>query len=235
MKKQLQATITTLFALSGVLAFQGANLAQNSPANSLATISQTNKNISPAVASANTYKCINYQGKPTTIVDTPRGTIKLIVWESNYFSSSGWTPEKRCKAVSARFQKFSDNKTLKYISTGIIDSKYKAICVSQPIPGRGYTCNQDGLLLTLQSNDNPNQILHDLFIHAGKIGGTAILRGQTVVSIDRILNRSTTISPSDEAIASENKTLSPQIQEVKYIEEKIETSDQSICSPPLCD
>lgn len=245
MKKQLQATLITLFALSSILPLK-STFAQtfgpfppSTPSNSN-TLNRTNNptktdNLTTSFTrtTKNVYQCINYQGKPTTIVDTPRGRIKLIVWESNYFSNSGWTPERRCQAVTARFQKFSDNRTLKYVSTGIVKNKYKVICVSHPAPGRGYDCNGDGLLITLEANDNPNQVLKNLFVNAAKVGGTAVLRGQTAVSIETILNRAQVISPSPKTMTEpEPKTSS--VNEIDTIEEKKDIFPESICSPPLC-
>ena len=191
----------------------------------------------------NIYSCINYENKTTTIVDTARGRIKLIVWESDYFANSGWTPQKRCEAVSARFQKFSDNKSLKYVSTGVVKEKYKVICVSSPQPGRGYNCNNDGLLLTLQPNDNPSKVLKTLFVNATKVGGTAVVRGETAVSIDRILQRSaiipvkeTTVNTEtivEQPIVNQQQQSSTNSTEIKIIQPRITTP--SICTPPLCD
>ena len=209
---------------------------------------QVNQEKTTTEATRNIYSCVNYENKPTTIVDTARGRIKLIVWESDYFANSGWTPRKRCEAVSARFQKFSDDRSLKYVSTGVVKKKYKVICVSSPRPGRGYDCNDDGLLLTLQPNDNPSKVLKTLFVNAAKVGGTAVVRGETAVSIDRILNRSEVISTEDGSNVSNTiETQQPVInqQPVNNVPRIRSTqpqtiitnpnSNSSICTPPLCD
>ena len=155
----------------------------------------------------NVYQCIEYEGNPTTVVDTQRGRIKLIVWQSDYFNNSGWTPQKRCEAVTARFQKFSDDNNLKYVSTGIIN-KYKVICVASTRVGKGYNCNNDGLLITLEAKDNPQQVLNNLFVNASKIGGTAVLRGKTTISIETILDRANVIEENQDPIL-ESETRPP--------------------------
>ncbi len=121
------------------------------------------------------YSCIQHQGKPKTVADTSRGKIQLIVWESQYFKNSGWTPQKRCQEISKRFQKFSDNGTLRYITTGRMNNQ-PVICTGTRTAGSGYKCMSDGLLMTLQPNDNPNQVLQDLFSKATRKGGSPVVR-----------------------------------------------------------
>ncbi|NCO78952.1 MAG: hypothetical protein GW795_07200 [Cyanobacteria bacterium] len=148
----------------------------------------------------NSYKCINNKGIPTTVVDTSRGRIQLIVWQSDFFRNSGWTPQKRCQEVTARFQKFSDSGSLRYVTTGLIDKKYPAICVGQKTPGQGYTCTKNGLLLTLQSDDNPNEVLKTLFNNAAQVGGKPVVRndGNYVFPMEEFLNQAQTMEITTE-------------------------------------
>lgn len=123
----------------------------------------------------NVYSCINHQGKPSTVVDTEKGRILLIVWESDFFRGSGWTPQKRCEEVSKRFQEFSDNKTLRYLTTGKMKGQ-NVICVGKATGGSTYQCLDNGLLLTLEGkNDNPNQVLQNLF-QATRSGSNSLRR-----------------------------------------------------------
>ncbi|HIK38055.1 MAG: COP23 domain-containing protein [Geminocystis sp.] len=126
----------------------------------------------------NRYSCILHENKPTTVVDTPRGRIALIVWQSDYFRSSGWTPQKRCYEVTRRFQKFSDEGKLRYITTGTINNQ-PAICVGERKPG-GFECLPDGLLITLERGDNPKEVLQNLFLAANPVGGRSLVRGSSV-------------------------------------------------------
>ncbi len=106
------------------------------------------------------YFCLHQSGeKPVTVADTKRGKIELIIWKSQFFSNTGYTPEQRCDEVTARFQQHSDAKTLRYISTGTMN-RQSVICVAQNDAG---DCRSDGLLLTLEPRDNPNQVLRELF------------------------------------------------------------------------
>lgn len=106
------------------------------------------------------YFCFNEsQDKPVTVVDTKRGRIELIIWRSEFFADTGYTPQRRCNEVTARFQRHSDAKTLRYISTGTMNGQ-KVICVAKNDAG---DCRRDGLLITLEPQDDPNQVLRELF------------------------------------------------------------------------
>lgn len=178
----------------------------------------------------NTYSCVNYQGKPTTVVNTPRGKIQLIVWESDYFRDSGWSPQKRCQEVTKRFQEFSDKGILKFVTTGKIN-KYPVICIGRQVPGGGYQCQSDGLLITLQMNDNPDKVLRDLFTNAAKVGGIPVTRGDTVVSITQFIDNAPIMEENDLQI-EENPSIPQVIPESSGTK-----SDRTPveCSPLLCD
>jgi len=130
----------------------------------------------------NSYKCTQLKGKPITVVDTARGRIQLIVWQSDYFRASGWTPEKRCQEVTRRFQKFSDNGTLRFIANGAIDN-YQVICVSPQSQDIG--CQEENLLMTLEPNDNPIEVMKELFEDAVKTGAMPIRRSQAVLDLEK--------------------------------------------------
>ena len=125
--------------------------------------------------SGNIYRCIKTNTYPVTVVDTTRGTIELIVWKSDHFRQSGWSPQKRCEEVTRRFQKFSDNKTLRYITTGRMN-RQKVICVAQK-KSTGIRCREDGLLITLEPNDNPSMVLDELFDISSRISLGGLSRG----------------------------------------------------------
>ena len=118
----------------------------------VANPSQTNRQ--PSVE----YRCTNHQGYPTTLANTQRGIIELIVWKKEYFSNSGYTPERRCQEVTSRFQQHSDANNLRYISTGIKNG-YKVICVSD----ESGNCQPNGLLITIQHDNDPERVMRDLF------------------------------------------------------------------------
>ncbi len=122
------------------------------------------------------YRCIDRNGHPTTLAYTSRGTIELIVWKEEYFAGSGYTPKRRCREVTSRFQQHSDAENLRYISTGIMN-RYKIICVSD----KSGNCKPKGLLITLKHNDNPEKVMRDLFnLSARKSGGGINLSARRV-------------------------------------------------------
>lgn len=117
------------------------------------------------------YRCIDRNGSPATVAYTSRGPIELIVWKSDYFSNSGYTPENRCLEVTNRFQKHSDAKNLRYISTGKVNN-HNVICISE----NSGDCKSDGLLITLQYDDEPESVMRDLFNLAARKSGGGITR-----------------------------------------------------------
>ena len=138
------------------------------------------------------YRCIDRNGTPATVAYTRRGPIELILWNSNYFSGSGYTPERRCQEVTARFQQHSDAKNLRYISTGVMN-KYQVICVSE----KSGNCQPDGLLITLQNDDNAQQVFKDLFDLANRKVAGGIYRPampgieiKEVINVDNFLDQS---------------------------------------------
>ncbi len=164
----------------GVTLFCNTTFVQNTPAPTEFTTSDRD-----------IYSCINQNGTPLTVVDTNRGRIELIVWESNYFRASGWTPNRRCQEVTQRFQRFSDENKLTYITTGQMKG-YPVICVGKMSPPQGYSCMNDSLLITLQKGENSNQVLESLFKQATQVagGGTPVSRspeGKYVFNIKNYL------------------------------------------------
>lgn len=155
-----------------------------------------------AKENSNKYQCVDKNGVPTTIVTTQRGVIELIKWKSIYFSNSDWTPEKRCQAVTSRFQTHSDAGSLRYITYGEINNQ-KVICVADPInrPKQPYKCKEnnisvdnrsyDSILLTLEKEDNPGEILQELFNLSLRVSTGGITRSSnkypTFVDLEKVL------------------------------------------------
>ena len=59
---------------------------------------------------------------------------------------------ERCREVTARFNQFNNNGTLKYVTTGEINNN-PVICVAGYDKGE---CLRNGLLITLKFGSNPN-------------------------------------------------------------------------------
>jgi hypothetical protein len=108
----------------------------------------------PAVAAGTTqFICGRSRGSPATIAQTPRGSVPVILWQSQHFSGAGYTPQTRCQMVTARFQKHYQDGTLRYITTGMVN-RQPVVCVALSEKG---SCLS--ILFTLKPGTDPNQVL----------------------------------------------------------------------------
>lgn len=157
----------------------------------------------PAYARPVQYRCSVKKGIPTTIARTPQGIVEVITWKSKHFSSSGFSPTKRCKLVSARFQKHSNQGSLRYITVGKLNNQ-KVMCVAQT---RGGACRRDGLLLTFEPQDNPQRVLRDLFNVASRSsnGPTGRDAQQIYININNYLQSAPNVAPD----STENEIMAP--------------------------
>lgn len=92
------------------------------------------------------------QGTYTTYAETPRGQQAFIRWKSEYFTTSGWTPEARCQEVSPKFQQAADNNQLNYI-TNDTQNNLPVVCAAIDETER---CGL--MLFTLRPEDDPKTI-----------------------------------------------------------------------------
>ncbi len=140
----------------------------------------------------NTYYCAQLQGEWNTFVNTPRGRVKLVGWETKF--SEEWTPKKRCVEVSGRFQNFLASGTLKYIRTGVVNN-LPVICVAQI---RGGSCPDQNVLITFQPETDPEKVLIQLVDFRRSVSGQTIVlnendaafysQGEFYVDVDKFLN-----------------------------------------------
>jgi hypothetical protein len=120
----------------------------------------------------------------------------MIRWVSKNFSSSRYTPQQRCQDVSARFQSFNDNGTLKFIRTGSVN-RYPVLCVAN---SKGGNCASNAVLVTLRRGSDPQIVLERLLdLRARAAGRTLRLsgsqavfyeQGEAYVDIEKLLNSS---------------------------------------------
>lgn len=137
-----------------------------------------------------TYECLaSDQGVPTTYArfyeNGVQQNVPVIRWKSQYFAQAGWTPTRRCREVTNRFQAYEEDKKLRFLTNSTLTSRtgtaYPVICVAE---SRDSRC--DGLLITLQLNDNPQSVLRDLMATgAGQSG--PVTRGQLFVDMNQYL------------------------------------------------
>lgn len=110
-----------------------------------------------AQAKAQGFVCSTLSGVPTTLATMATGQqVPVIRWTSNVFDGAGWTPERRCQEVSARFDTLNRQGRLSYLTTGRINNQ-PVICTA---PRDGAGC--DGLLYTLKPGQNATSTLRQL-------------------------------------------------------------------------
>jgi hypothetical protein len=114
-------------------------------------------NQSTSAAETINFSCEIRGNVPTTLAQTPRGKIPVIRWVSHYFSESGFDPQKRCEDVTNRFQIYSNQGVLSYITTGM-ENNQEVICVSGK---EGGSCN--GTLFTLKPEQKASRVIQQLF------------------------------------------------------------------------
>ena len=123
------------------------------------TLASTTLQSAPAQARATSeFFCGQSQGIPTTMARTAKGDVAVIRFKSEHFSSTGWTPQRRCEEVSQRFNRFNQAGTLQFLTTGRMNG-YNVVCVATE---RGGSCLEDSLLFTLRPGRNPGRTLQDL-------------------------------------------------------------------------
>jgi Circadian oscillating protein COP23 len=80
-----------------------------------------------------------------------------IKWSSGYFTDSGWTPAKRCEAVSNRLETYRVNQQLRYVTLGVVNNQ-RVICVAAT---QGAPCG--GIIYTLKPEQDAIAALNNLF------------------------------------------------------------------------
>lgn len=122
----------------------------------------------PAPVQRTSFICASgANGLPTTYAVTNRGRVPVIRWFSDYFSSGGFTPERRCQEVSSRFQNFYNSGQLNFIASGYVNGQ-GVVCAAQ---ASGRPCSAANVLFTLKPGSNAGETVQRLFnIRAGASG-----------------------------------------------------------------
>jgi Circadian oscillating protein COP23 len=119
------------------------------------------------------FLCGTSKGAPATVALTSRGYVPVVRWSSNFFGRSGFTPQTRCKIVSAKFQQYYQNGTLNYLTTST-QNRQPVICVAA---SKGGPCS--GVLFTLKPTSNPMATLRLLMNVRTQAGGAVVLNEST--------------------------------------------------------
>jgi hypothetical protein len=91
------------------------------------------------------------QEQMSTVVHSHWGELPMIRWTDTSFPPP-YTPVERCQQVTARFNRFNDDGTLKYMRSAMMGNS-PVICVAGV---KGGKCLPDGLLITLKYGSDPN-------------------------------------------------------------------------------
>lgn len=124
---------------------------------------------------------------PTTVAWIPerKGHMRFIIWKSEYFTQSGWTPEQRCQKVTQKFQEFYQQGRLKFLSLGK-NNGYPIIC---GLTNERETCNGNNQLFTIKSTSNPQEVMARLMdIAEGKAADPIFQNsgGKVYISLDKL-------------------------------------------------
>ena len=158
-----------------------------------------------AQAKAQGFVCSTLSGVPTTLATMPNGQqVPVIRWTSNVFDGAGWTPERRCQEVSARFDTFNRQGRLTYLTTGRINNQ-PVICTA---PTDGVAC--DGLLYTLKPGQNATTTLRKLLDVRLKVKDPLYeTNGRLYVRVDSLLEPPETSTGSPAPSAPSTPTIAP--------------------------
>nr|WP_186548756.1 COP23 domain-containing protein [Synechococcus sp. Minos11] len=151
--------------------------------------------ITPAIGAepqAKSFVCSSANGVPATSAVTPNGEVPVIRWTSTTFSGAGWSPERRCQEVTARFNSYMEKGMLEYITTGRMNS-LPVICVTRT---EGGGC--DGLLYTLKPGQNATATLKKLFDIRTKPGAAPLneTTSRIYVKVDDLIRGGSPVSPA---------------------------------------
>ena len=141
---------------------------------------------------AKSFVCSSASGVPATSAVTPNGEVPVIRWTSTTFSGAGWSPERRCQEVTARFNSYMQKGMLEYITTGRMNS-LPVICVTRT---EGGGC--DGLLYTLKPGQNATATLKKLFDIRTKPGAAPLneTTSRLYVKVDDLIRGGSPVSPA---------------------------------------
>jgi len=109
------------------------------------------------------FVCGSDQGVPATLAISPDGkSVPVIRYVSESFERAGYSAQKRCEEISARFQYYNERRELDFMTVGKINGQ-NVICVTRQAGG---DCSRDlkseGLLITTRPGVNPRTTLQQL-------------------------------------------------------------------------
>ena len=171
------------------------------------------------------FSCLSKQGVPATVALTKRGPVPVIVWRTT-LGGGVYTPQVRCDIVSKRFQKFYENGTLNFLTTGR-KNRLPVVCVAQY---KGGPCAQD--LFTLKPGANPGRTLRQLMaVRTGAAGPLNESAARTYIDINNLLKT----APVDSSIVVPGQTTTeqPTTESVETAVTPVKTPDTPSTTQPV--
>lgn len=143
------------------------------------------------------FYCDTSTGNPITVYrNSSGGREPWIRWTSNFFKNSGYNSFTRCQEVSGRLETYRRQKSLRFITVGIMN-RQRVVCTASQVNGR---C--EGLIFTLKPGQDAVRTLENLLAwREGQAGKPSLYESGEIPYIDVSgrLNNDTTpgVSPSD--------------------------------------
>ena len=104
------------------------------------------------------FTCTDVSGRLATAVQTRKGNVPLIYWDSAVFNGAGFNPEVRCQKVTQRFTNLYGSGQLKYLAVGKVRSQ-PVICGLKVSKS---SCNSENMLFTVKPGSDPRNVLRQL-------------------------------------------------------------------------
>jgi hypothetical protein len=122
----------------------------------------------PSYAENNKFFCTQENGVPVTKVRTSRGNETFIRWTVQDFKK--FPPLTRCRAVSARFQRYYDNGQI-FITSRDNFQGYPVLCIANR---KGTPCTKENILVTLKPGTDTGKTLKQMLDFRRGVGTAAI-------------------------------------------------------------
>ncbi|MEB3234111.1 MAG: COP23 domain-containing protein [Cyanobacteriota bacterium] len=123
----------------------------------LAPLIAASLSVAPPSQAQQKFSCNIHNGEHATFAFTKKGNIvPIIIWKDQSFSDEGWSPQRRCQAVTKRFNLLYNANKLKYLTVGRM--KGQSVICGSPTDDGGCA----GLLYTLKPGQNAAETLNKL-------------------------------------------------------------------------
>ncbi|MEG3926844.1 COP23 domain-containing protein [Microcoleus sp. T3_D1] len=149
----------------------------------------------PSYAQGATFFCgVSSDGIPTTFANTSRGTVQVVKWTSDFFSDSGYSPERRCQEVSSRFQRLRSQ--LNFLTAGYLNGQ-PAICAGNSSP----PCTSEKLLFTLKPGSDAAARIQQIFYIGTGASNAPLLesRDSSTVNLKQFLEQAPVVQTAGSA------------------------------------